>query len=285
MLYKNYDQAALDRQFNNRLHTPEYANYFSRWELLSRQTEKKYLVIKGVSYGNLPLEKSDIYPSSQTQSKTLVFIHGGYWQMLDKSAFHFIADAFHSDNITTVFLNYPLAPQYTMDQMVSSCRKAIGWLYQNIDGYHGDPNQIYVAGHSAGGHLAAMLMATDWPRFNAIIPANIIKGVCALSGLFNLVPIRLSYLNKVLNLEQEMAIRNSPVNLQPVNSCSILIAVGTAETNEFIDQSTELSNSWEERNISVKLLKVPGKNHFSILEAMTDQNADCYFAVRELMKI
>jgi arylformamidase len=285
MLYKNYDQEALDRQFNVRLHTPDFADYFEKWEQLSRQTEKKYPVVKDSAYGALPLERSDIYPSSQAHSKTLVFIHGGYWHLLDKSSFHFIADVFHADNITTVLLNYPLAPACSMDQIVLSCRKSIAWLYQNILKYNGDPNQIYIAGHSAGGHLAAMLMTTDWPQFNPLVPENIIKGVCALSGLFNLKPIELCYLNTVLNLDGESVHRNSPINLQPLNVCPMVFAVGGAETNEFIDQSTEMAACWSEKDIDVILLLVPGKNHYSILDTITDKEAELQLGIRELLKL
>jgi arylformamidase len=285
MLYKNYDQEALDRQYNLRLHTPDFADYFERWDLLSRQTEKKYPVDKDISYSTLPLEQSDIYPSSQAHSKTLVFIHGGYWHLLDKTAFHFIADVFHADNITTVLLNYPLAPACSMDQIVLSCRKSVAWLYENIIKYNGDPNHIYIAGHSAGGHLAAMLMATDWPRFNPFVPGNIIKGVCALSGLFNLTPVRLCYINQIVGMNDETAARNSPVNLHPMNTCPLILAVGAAETTEFIEQSTELAICWEQKNCNAQLMQIPGKNHYSILDTIIDKEAELHLAIRELIKL
>ncbi|MBD0278657.1 MAG: alpha/beta hydrolase, partial [Flavisolibacter sp.] len=121
-VYKLYDQAALDSQYNNRRHVPDYADYLSRWEWLSRETERKWPVIKDIPYGHLPGERLDVYPSLQPQSKTLIFIHGGYWQMLDKALFHFIANGFHAYGITTVLLTYPLAPDVSMDHILLSCR-------------------------------------------------------------------------------------------------------------------------------------------------------------------
>ena len=284
-VYKQYDQESLDTQYNNRLHVPEYADYLNRWKLLSGQTQQKLPVIKDIPYGKLQREKLDIYPSLQHQSKTLIFIHGGYWQMLDKSMFHFIANGFHSYGVTTVLLTYPLAPEVSIDQIVLSCRKAIKWLYRNFSAFNGDPHQMYVAGHSAGGHLAAMLMATDWELFDPGLSANVLKGICAVSGLFNLVPIHLSYINKVLKMDMETAKCNSPVRLEPSNACPLIVAVGEAETAEFKDQSKELYTCWKNKGIDNEFLQVPRQNHYSIAESIIDPQSSLHQALRKLMKI
>lgn len=282
LIYKQYDQAALDRQYNNRLHVPDFAIHLERWESLSRLTEKKYPVIKDIEYGNLSRERLDIYPSPLSHSKTLIFIHGGYWQKLDKASFQFIAEAFRGYGITTVLLNYPLAPVVSIDQIAASCREAIHWVHKNISEYNGDPGELYIAGHSAGGHLAAMLMATTWNHFN--LRTDVIKGACAISGLFNLIPIRLSDINHVLNMDAETALQNSPVHLLPAIQCSLIVAVGSDETDEFLDQSKEIYTRWKE-NISVELLQIPGLNHYSILETMLDPKSCLHHAMRRLMKI
>ena len=284
-VYKQYDQESLDTQYNNRLHVPEYADYLNRWKLLSGQTQQKLPVIKDIPYGKLQREKLDIYPSLQPQSKTLIFIHGGYWQMLDKSMFHFIANGFHSYGVTTVLLTYPLAPEVSIDQIVLSCRRAIKWLYRNFSAFNGDPHQMYVAGHSAGGHLAAMLMATDWKLFDPGLSAKMLKGICAVSGLFNLVPIHLSYINKVLKMDMETAKCNSPVRLEPSNSCPLIVAVGEAETAEIKDQSKELYTCWKNKGIDSELLQLPRQNHYSIAETIVDPQSSLHQALRKLMKI
>ena len=283
LIYKQYDQAALDRQYNNRLQVPDYLFYLQRWESLSRQTEKKYTSVKDIPYGELPRERLDIYPSSLPQSKTLIYIHGGYWQRLDKSDFQFIAEAFRPYNFTTVIITYPLAPAVSLDQIALSCRKAIQWLHQNVSQYNGDPDQMYVAGHSAGGHLAAMLMTMDWNRFN--LSEEVIKGYCAISGLFNLTPILLSDINEVLNMDKEMAIRNSPVQLKPLTQSPLILAVGGDESDEFKDQSGELYSTWKEKGISQQLLEIPGLNHYSILETIVEPTSSLHKAMRQLMKI
>ena len=282
LLYKGYDQTALDRQYNNRLHVPDYATYMERWEMLSRQTEKESPVVKNIPYAALPREQLDIYPSLQPSSKTLIFIHGGYWHKLDKSSFQFIGAAFRNYGITTVLINYPLAPVVAIDQIAASCRQAIHWLYQNISAYNGDPGQLYIAGYSAGGHLSAMLLATDWRHFN-LIP-DVIKGACVISGLFNLIPVRLSDINQVLKMDTETARQNSPVHLLPATQCPLLIVVGSNETNEFLDQSKELYTCWKER-ISAEIIQIPGLNHYSIVETILDPQSCLHRAMLGLMKI
>ena len=282
LVYKGYDQAALDRQYNNRLHVPDYAIYMERWEMLSRQTEKDFPVIKNISYAALPREQLDIYPSLQPSSKTLVFIHGGYWHKWDKSSFQFIGTAFSNYGITTVLINYPLAPEVSIDQISASCRLAIYWIYQNISTYNGDPGQLYIAGHSAGGHLSAMLLATDWKLFN-LIP-DLIKGVCVISGLFNLIPIFLSDINNSLKMGMETALRNSPVHLLPATQCPLSIVVGGNETNEFLEQSKELYTCWKE-SISAEMMPIQGLNHYSIVETILDPQSCLHQAMRRLMKI
>ena len=282
LVYKGYDQAALDKQYNNRLHVPDYAAYLRSWEMRSRQTEKEFPVVKNIPYGELPREQVDIYPSLFPSSKTLIFIHGGYWHKFDKSSFQFIANAFSNDAVTTVLVNYPLAPEVSIDQIAASCRLAIYWLYQNIAAYNGDPGQLYIAGHSAGGQLAAMLLATDWRHFN-LTPATI-KGACFISGLFNLIPIQLSDINQALKMDRETALRNSPVHLLPATQCTLSIVVGRNETNEFLDQSKELYTCWKE-NSSAEIIQPAGLNHYSIVETMLDPQSCLHQAMRRLMKI
>lgn len=275
-VYKQYDQAALDRQYNNRLQVPEWAEHLERWERTSRDAEKKYAPIKNIAYGEGKLENLDIYPSSQPGSKVLVFIHGGYWHKLDKSDFHFIGSGFHSCNVSTVIINYPLAPVVTVEAIVQSCRKALAWIGRNISDYNGDRQQIYIAGHSAGGHLAAMMMTGE------IVIS--IKGVCAMSGLFNLEPIRLSEINEVLHLNEQTVLQNSPVKLKPGLSCQLLIAVGSNETDEYKEQSRELVKCWKDR-VPVNLVEVEGANHYSIIEDAVNPQKEMHRLIKDLLAI
>ena len=281
IIYKKYNQQELDLQYNNRFHVPDFENYLQGWETLSRQAEKKHRVIKNIPYGDASRECLDIFPSAKPASKTLIFIHGGYWQRFDKTSFHFIAGAFARYNITTVLINYPLVPVVSMDRLVKSCRKAVDWAYDNITHMNGDSNQIYIAGHSAGAHLAAMLMTREETHGKE----SLIKGVCAISGLFNLIPIQLSNINEGLQMDKDAAISNSPALKVPSILCPLLIAVGDAETNEFLDQSRELIKTWKNKIRSVELIEIPDLNHFSILDSIADPNSLLHKSITRLMKI
>jgi arylformamidase len=280
--YKHYDQSALNGQFNLRARVPDFAVYLERCDLYSRQTEKELSSVKDLYYGLLLREKLDIYPSGIPFSKTLVFIHGGYWQRFGKSDFQFIAKAFRSYGITTAIIEYPLAPDVSMDQIVASCRQAIVWLFQHVSEYCGDPDQIYLAGHSAGAHLSAMMLTTDWKQFN--LPADLIRGACLISGLFNLIPISLSDINLVLCMSKEESLRNSPFQFAPASRCAVSITVGADETDEFLDQSRELFENWKEK-VPAEIAEIKGQHHYSILETILDQGSQLHQAMAALMRL
>jgi arylformamidase len=277
MLYKHYSQEQLNDQYNTRLQVPGYAGYFEHWEQLSRHTERKYTVIKNISYGTRPEECLDIFPAEKPLSKTLVFIHGGFWHLLDKTMFHFLAETFSSRQVSTVFINYPLAPAVSMDQIVLSMHSSMRWLHKNLERFNGNPSEIYGMGHSAGGHLACMLAVAENMKF--------LSGLILLSGLFRLEPLMLSNLNTVLGMDAETALRNSPVLLEPRSFCPLLLAFGTDETDEFKNQSLDLFESWKNKQAALKLMKVKGKNHYSILDAVTEKDSPLQSEIFHFMNI
>src|SRR5664279_704635 len=257
-VYKHYNQEQLNAQYNMRLRVPDYADYFDRWERLSRQTEQRNTTLKDIPFGNHPEERLDIFPSKIHQSKTLVFIHGGYWHLLDKTMFHFLAEYFLRYNVTTVLVNYPLAPQASISEIVATCRKALRWLHDNIIRFNGDPKEFYLMGHSAGGHLVSMLLVEEEAKY--------VRALISLSGLFRLEPVMLSYLNDSIGMDREGALKNSPAFLNPALDCPLLLATGTEETDEFTAQTEELYNNWKSKCSKIEFLKIPQVNHYSILD-------------------
>jgi arylformamidase len=276
-VYKQYNQQQLNDQYNTRLQVPDYANYFDRRERISRQTTAHHTILKDIPYGDHPKEDLDIFLSKIPHSKALVFIHGGYWHLLDKTMFHFLAGHFLKYNVTTVLVNYPLAPLSSIDEIVSSNRKALQWIHDNIASFNGDPNELYVLGHSAGGHLASMLLVEEKAKF--------VKAVISLSGLFRLEPVMLSYLNDSIGMDRENAMNNSPVLLKPATDCPLLLVTGAEESDEFKAQSEELYQSWKSKNNNTEILQVPHKNHYSILDTVVEKDSTLWATMSRLMNI
>jgi arylformamidase len=278
IVYKTYDQAVLDSQYNNRARIANADQLLQRAAQESEALRQRTQFQADVPYGSHPREILDIFPARRPGAPVHAFIHGGYWRSMEKRVFHFIADGFINQDVTYVAINYPLAPQATMDEIVASCRQAIAWLVRHIAEYNGDPHQIYISGHSAGGHLVAMLMATDWPALAVDLPNDPIKGGCAISGLFNLLPIQLSFVNDDVRMDEAMARRNSPVFFSPAGKSPLIVTVGGAESDEYLAQSQDLADAWSP-HIPLTHLVVPEANHFSILEHLVNPAAPLHQAI------
>lgn len=281
-IYKDYDQAALDRQYNNRAMVPDFAVIVQRWQDESARLRQRTPPHRA-SYGDHEREYVDIFPAGQTGTPVQLFFHGGYWQALESSVFHFVAGGFIERGVTTVLANYPLAPQATMDEIVAACRRALAWLYRHAADHGGDPQRIHLSGHSAGGHIVAMLMATDWPQSGADLPANLIKGGCAISGLFDLIPIQLSYVNDQIGMDEATARRNSPLLLPPQCRSPLIVSVGGAESDEYHAQSRDFAAAWSAQGLPITTLTIAGANHFSILDSLVGRDGELNQAVFELV--
>jgi arylformamidase len=268
-IYKSYDQAGLNHQYNNRELVPEYATYLDDWatrsQLVLNSTTKSH---RNLAYGELPAEKLDIYPANNVGAPTLIFIHGGYWQSMDKERFQFIASAFQPYDMTVVIPTYPLGPETAMDKIVDSIQRAINWIHAHIEEYHGDPARLYLSGHSAGGHLSTMMLTREFG------PAEVkFKGIVALSGLYDLIPIRLSHVNEKLNMDDTLAKALSPVRLHPKEGYPLILAVGGDESDEYHCQTRDLENAWSS-GVDLQSWILPGINHFSILSEFADTSSD-----------
>ncbi len=273
-IWQDYDQPGLDAQYNNRKRFPDYIDRFAAWAHWSRGTRDKLNCRLDVAFGEQATEKLDIFPANQSGAPIYVFIHGGYWYSLDKSDCSYVAEGMVPQGVTTVVNNYVLAPHASMDEIVRQNRAALAWLWQNAAEFGGDRDRIYVTGHSAGGHLAAMLLATDWPNFEVDLPRDLVKGACAISGLFELEPIQLSYLNQKLGMDPEMAKRNSPALLDYPIEAPLLLIVGKDESDEYHRQSEVMAEKWRKLGYPQQLHVPDGLDHFAIVDSLIDPNAE-----------
>ena len=273
-IYLGYDQAGLDAQYNNRLRWPDYKEHFANWRVWSTETCANLPCSLDLAFGPDPIEKLDIFPAENAGAPLYVFIHGGYWYSLDKADYSYVAEGFRPHGIATAVNNFGLAPDTTMDEIVRQNRAALAWLWRNARTYGADPDRIYVCGHSAGGHLAVMLLATDWPAFGTGLPKDLVKGACSIGGLFDMEAIRLSFLNKTLKMSREEAERNAPLAQRYPVSAPLSLVVAVDETPEYHRQSQAMAGLWKKLGYPVDLLVPQGLNHFDVVNQLRDPTCE-----------
>src|SRR5258708_4830146 len=274
MLYRGMDRAQLDAAYNNRAAVPATEQIIADWNERSariRAARKGHLDLE---YGARPRERLDLFLADDPNAPTLAFIHGGYWQMNDKEGYAFLAEGVLARGLNLALIEYTLAPDARMDQIVGEVRHAIAFLSEHLGDYGADPTRIYVAGHSAGGHLTATTMS---------LPA--VRGGIAISGIYDLEPVRLNYLNIKLGLDADEARRNSPLLHLPVTAGSLIVAYGTAELPELCRQSIDYAQAWVESGLPGHLLPIDGADHFTILEALAAPHGSLTQALVELASI
>jgi arylformamidase len=245
MLYREMDRAQLDAAYNNSAAVPERDAIVADWAARSARVRREYVGRLELAYGDTPRERLDLFLAADPKAPTLAFIHGGYWQMNDKESFAFFAEGLLPLGINLAVIEYTLAPAARLDRIVAEVRRSVRWLAEHLGEHGADANRLYVAGHSAGGHLTAMTM-----------PLAEVRGGIAISGIYDLEPIRLNYLNEKLGLDAAEAERNSPLRHLPTTAGELVVAYGTRELPELCRQSIEYGREGTERGLSGRLLPV-----------------------------
>jgi arylformamidase len=284
IVYRDMTQEQLDAQYNIRAMVPEHLDIFKSWAERSTRARQalKDRAKLDLAYGPDPAQALDLFLAADAGAPLLVFIHGGYWRAQDKSDFSYVAEPFAGAGISVAVVNYRLAPRVTIDEIVEDIRQSIVYLAKAAPelGYASD--RIYVSGTSAGGHLTVSALATSWGNYG--LAPDIIKGGCALNGLYDLEPIRLCYLNKEIGITKETSARQSIINFLPAAAPPLILSTGGDESEEFHRHERELAAAWRKAGLNCTVIEQPDGHHFDIIERFIDLNGPLGRAVLALIR-
>ena len=259
----------LDVLYDNRARVPEHPAVLQRWAQASELSRAQLPHHADIPYGLEAGETLDVFPARLPGGPVLVFIHGGWWRALDKREHAFVAPAFVEHGAAVVVPNYALCPSVSIETIALQLTRALAWTWRHAAEHGGDPRRIVVAGHSAGGHLAAMMLSCRWPDVGPDLPADLVKGALSISGVFDLDPLRRApFLQADLQLTPRSAHRLSPVH-HPPPAHPLLAVWGALESEAFEQQARALHAAWGPACVPV-CEAVPGTNHFDVLHDFVD---------------
>jgi arylformamidase len=267
-----------EAQYNNRRRVPEHVDINARWSAASAA----YRCTNGARldsiYGTGERQRYDFFPAAADPSPLLVYIHGGYWQRGDRTDYAFIARELNAAGISVALPSYSLCPKVTVMEIVEELRGFLVHLWQQ--------SKIHplVIGHSAGGHLTAAMLASDWGK-TANVPSDLVRAGYAISGVFELAPLLGTSLNEALRLTPETAQAASPMFWPPPPKARVFAAaVGGLESEEFLRQSRAMARTWRQAGVTAEDVVVAGTNHFTIVDELTRPSSPLFKSVVALAR-
>lgn len=266
-VYRNYDQAELDRQYTQSAWAAN-ADEIIRWYGEESAAVRARLGHRAdLRFGDSDVETLDLFPAAKLRAPVQIFVHGGAWKILTKNESCFAAETFVNAGAHFVALNFATVPAARLPDMVAQVRRGISWVHRNAASFGGDPDRIYLTGHSSGGHLVAAALTTEAPEF-AHAPAEIVKGALCASGIYDLEPVTLSHRGDYLNLTAAEATALSPIrNLDRLRS-DIIVAHGGKESGEFQRQSVSFADALAQIGRLASRVVAPDDNHFEISQTL-----------------
>ncbi len=279
---QTFDPVWLDTQYNNRARIADHALVFARWAQASARARHEQESHLDLRYGDDAAETLDIFPPTRDDAPVFVFIHGGYWRSLDKRDHSFIAPALTRAGAMVVVPNYGLCPAVGIETIVMQMVRSLAWVHGHAAPYGGNPARIVVAGHSAGGHLAAMLLACRWAEVGRGLPVDLVRQAMSISGLFDLEPLRHTpFLQADLQLTRRSTQRLSPARF-PAPAGELHAVVGALESEEFLRQNALIRQAWGKRAVP-SCETVPACNHLTIVDDLADPQARLHLLALRLL--
>lgn len=273
-IYREFGKEELWQEYNIEATVPSIAPFRDKNIELTAEMKRHLTCHADLAYGSSPAEMLDIYPAQNSSglSPVFVFIHGGYWRMGSKDGSGFMAECLTEKGVAVAPIDYGLAPDVTLDEIVRQARASVAWLYHHGGEYGIDRDRIYVSGSSAGGHLTAMTIAPGWQE-ELSVPDNVVKGALLFSGLYELEPLRHIEMNDWLKLDEDSARRNSPIFTLPDAEIPLVIAYGSEETDEFKRQSDAYGDAWRDKGFKCSVFEMTDYHHFNVTGMLTEPDS------------
>ncbi len=267
-LYRDFvSQAQIDAQYDTSIKLADRTAPGRHYVEVAQRARATLRCHLDVPFGPTRAETLDIFPADAPDAPVFVFIHGGYWRALSSKEFSGVALGLQPLGITTVVINYALCPFVTIDEITRQTRAALAWTLRNIQNYGGNPNRVAIGGHSAGGHLTAMSLQTRWEADYGL-PQDPFVGALAFSGIYDIEPLRYSYLQPMIQLDDGILRRNSPAFMVRPCKTPLWITWGSEETPEFERQASTYHQAWQAAGNSAELRPVAGADHFTVIHGL-----------------
>ena len=270
-----------DLLYNPRLTVAGVADTFARWQAAAERARAQLDCYLDVPYGPGDAETLDIFRARGRSRGLIAFIHGGYWRALDKRDFSFLAPELAAAGLTVAIPNYALCPKVQVRDIVMQMVQACAWLYRNGSNFGAPPGTLTLIGHSAGGHLAAMMLACLWPVFARNLPQRVVQGALSISGVYDLGAIvKVPTVNCDVRLTPQSAYPVSPAFLPPATEAPLYTAVGQDENEGFHIQNRLIARNWS--RVHAGDIPCPGDNHFTVLDRLTQSDSALFRAVARM---
>ncbi|HEY4135882.1 MAG TPA: alpha/beta hydrolase [Alphaproteobacteria bacterium] len=287
-----YTQVELDAQYYQMSALTEaerqYNHHFKTTESSRVRAALAKDALLDVAYGDSLAERLDVFrpPPRQAAAGTAiqVYFHGGDWKAGKKEDVSFIAEPFVAKGVMFVAVGYGHVPDITLDEHVRQARAAVAWVYRNAANLGGDPERLFLSGHSSGGHVCAEVAVTDWPKLHGL-PGDVVKGAAPISGVFDLAPVRLSSRHVYLSLDRAAVDRLSPIQQIPERALPIVVGYGTRELEEFKRQSRDFAAAWRRSGQPCLEVELPGLNHFAVNHAFANPQGPLLKAIFTQMNV
>ena len=260
-------------EYNNRARVPEHPTIIAGWAKDAAAYRARH-VPRAVAYGPGVRNTIDLFSVSH-EKPIVVFIHGGYWQALDGSYFSHLAAGLNAHGISVAVPNYDLCPDVAVHDIIRQMRAAVRELARF-------GRSLVISGHSAGGHLAACMLATDWKAYDASLPRDIVVAAYAISGLFDLGPLVGTSINKALGLDAASAKAASPLFWKVPTRGNLDAVVGEYESAEYFRQSKTIVDRWGAASIAARFGVIPNANHFTVISELADPQSPMTLRLLEL---